>query len=60
MSAQANATRFGSGQSVRRVEDDSLLTGRDQFADNFSLPGQAYLVFLRSPHPHARPDHGPR
>ncbi len=35
------ATRFGSGKSVRRVEDDSLLTGRDQFADNFSLPGQA-------------------
>jgi carbon-monoxide dehydrogenase large subunit len=54
MNAQSNATRYGSGQSVRRVEDDSLLTGRDQFADNFSMPGQACLVFLRSPHPHAR------
>jgi carbon-monoxide dehydrogenase large subunit len=48
------SARFGSGKSVRRVEDDSLLTGRDQFADNFSLPGQAALLFLRSPHPHAR------
>jgi carbon-monoxide dehydrogenase large subunit len=39
---------------VRRVEDDSLLTGRGQFADNFVLPGQAHLVFLRSPHAHAQ------
>jgi carbon-monoxide dehydrogenase large subunit len=36
------------------VEDDDLLTGRDRFADNFSLPGQAYLAFVRSPHAHAR------
>jgi carbon-monoxide dehydrogenase large subunit len=48
------SARFGSGKSVRRIEDDALLTGRDQFADNFSLPGQATLLFLRSPHPHAR------
>ena len=54
MTAQSAHSRYGSGKSVRRVEDDSLLTGRDQFADNFSLPGQAYLAFVRSPHPHAR------
>jgi aerobic carbon-monoxide dehydrogenase large subunit len=54
MTSPSTATRFGSGKSVRRVEDDSLLTGRDQFADNFSLPGQGYLVLLRSPHAHAR------
>lgn len=54
MTTNSPATRFGSGKAVRRVEDDSLLTGRDQFADNFSLPGQAYLAFLRSPHAHAR------
>ena len=48
--------RYGSGQAVRRVEDDALLTGRGRFADNFSLPGQAALQFLRSPHPHARID----
>jgi carbon-monoxide dehydrogenase large subunit len=54
MNAESPHSRYGSGRSVRRVEDDSLLTGRDQFADNFSLPGQACLAFVRSPHPHAR------
>ena len=54
MTAESAHSRYGSGKSVRRVEDDSLLTGRDQFADNFSLPGQAYLVFVRSPYPHAK------
>jgi len=54
MTTHSHSTRYGSGKSVRRVEDESLLTGRDQFADNFSLPGQGYLVFARSPHPHAR------
>ena len=54
MTDHTQNARFGSGKSVRRVEDDSLLTGRDQFADNFSLAGQAHLVFLRSPHAHAR------
>ncbi len=54
MTAESAYSRFGSGKSVRRVEDDSLLTGRDQFTDNFSLPDQAHLVFVRSPYPHAR------
>jgi carbon-monoxide dehydrogenase large subunit len=54
MSVQAPAARFGSGKSVRRVEDDALLTGRGRFADDVTLPQQAVLVFLRSPHPHAR------
>jgi carbon-monoxide dehydrogenase large subunit len=47
-------TRFGSGHSVRRVEDDALLTGRGRFADDVSLPGQAIMHVLRSPHAHAR------
>lgn len=46
--------RFGSGQSVLRVEDERLLSGRGSFADDAALPGQAYVHFLRSPHPHAR------
>ena len=54
MTTHSHSTRYGSGKSVRRVEDESLLTGRGQFADNFALPGQGYLVFARSPHPHAR------
>jgi hypothetical protein len=48
--AHSQPARFGSGKSVRRVEDDALLTGRDQFADNFSLPRQTHLVLVRSPH----------
>ena len=54
MTAHAHSARFGSGKSVRRVEDVDLMTGRDRFADNFSLPGQGYLAFLRSPHAHAK------
>ena len=54
MSTPAAAARFGSGKSVKRVEDDALLTGRGLFADDVALPRQAVLQFLRSPHPHAR------
>ncbi|HVE49689.1 MAG TPA: xanthine dehydrogenase family protein molybdopterin-binding subunit [Casimicrobiaceae bacterium] len=54
MITTASSTRFGSGQSVKRVEDAALLTGRGQFADDFNLPGQAVLFVLRSPHAHAR------
>jgi aerobic carbon-monoxide dehydrogenase large subunit len=46
--------KFGSGQSVRRIEDPALLTGAGRFVDDFSLPGQLTLKFLRSPHAHAR------
>src|SRR3989442_9267775 len=46
--------RLGSGRSVRRVEDEGLLKGEGTFADDVSLPGQAHVCFLRSPHPHAR------
>ena len=37
-----------------RIEDAALLAGAGQFTDDVSLPGQTYLCFLRSPHPHAR------
>jgi carbon-monoxide dehydrogenase large subunit len=46
--------RFGSGREVRRIEDAGLLAGAGRFTDDFSLPGQTYLAFLRSPHAHAR------
>jgi carbon-monoxide dehydrogenase large subunit len=42
------------GQWVRRKEDHRLLTGKGRFSDDFTLPGQAYAVIVRSPHPHAR------
>jgi carbon-monoxide dehydrogenase large subunit len=54
MSGESQYARFGSGNSVRRVEDQSLLTGAGIFADDVSMPGQAYVCFLRSPYPHAR------
>ena len=53
MTAESSLARFGSGKSVKRVEDDALLTGRGVFADDVAAPDQAHLHFLRSPHPHA-------
>ena len=46
--------KFGSGKDVRRLEDELLLKGQGQFTDDVTLPGQAHLMFLRSPYPHAR------
>ncbi len=42
------------GRSVLRKEDFRLLTGKGRFADDFNMPGQAWMVMVRSPHPHAR------
>ncbi len=42
------------GKSIERREDARFLTGRGQYTDDISLPGQTYGVFLRSPHAHAR------
>ena len=50
-------TRFGSGQSVRRIEDDQLLKGLGRFTDDLtddsSYPDCVQLCFVRSPYPHA-------
>src|SRR5580704_15555723 len=51
MDGQASGT--GIGQPVRRREDLRLVTGRGRYSDDLSLPGQAYAVFVRSPHAHA-------
>jgi CO/xanthine dehydrogenase Mo-binding subunit len=51
-SREALAPR-GIGKSVPRREDSRLLTGRGRYANDFSLPGQAYAYLVRSPHaPH--------
>jgi len=47
-------TRFGAGRATLRTEDQRLLTGKGQFADDFNLPDQAWLAVLRSPHAHAK------
>ena len=49
-----SSTKTGIGQPVRRREDFRLLTGRGCYSDDYSLPGQAFAVMVRSPHAHAR------
>ncbi len=44
---------LGIGKSAPRREDARLLTGRGRYADDFSLPGQAFACLVRSPHAHA-------
>src|SRR5215470_7991864 len=44
----------GIGKPVRRREDARFLTGAGNYADDVSLPGQAYAFVVRSPHAHAR------
>ena len=51
-SREALASR-GIGKSVPRREDSRLLTGRGRYANDFSLPGQAYAHLVRSPHARA-------
>src|SRR6202166_4845479 len=42
------------GQSIERVEDAALLTGRGRFIDDLGVrPGTLYAAILRSPHAHA-------
>jgi 2-furoyl-CoA dehydrogenase large subunit len=42
------------GQSIPRVEDSALLTGRGRFIDDLGVhPGTLHAAILRSPHAHA-------
>jgi carbon-monoxide dehydrogenase large subunit len=45
--------RFGSGQSVRRVEDPALVQGQGRFTDDVNPAGQVFLRFVRSTVAHA-------
>lgn len=47
------ATRY-IGQSVLRIEDLRVLTGRGRYIDDLRLPGMLHAVFVRSPMAHAR------
>jgi 2-furoyl-CoA dehydrogenase large subunit len=52
--ANSDAARPWVGQSVPRVEDAALLTGRGRFIDDLGVrPGTLYAAILRSPHAHA-------
>jgi aerobic carbon-monoxide dehydrogenase large subunit len=42
------------GAEVKRKEDPRLITGTSTYVSDIRLPGQHYVAFVRSPHPHAR------
>src|ERR1700689_2774782 len=44
--------RFAIGQPVPRAEDPVLLRGEGHYSDDFSRPGQAYAVMVRSQYAH--------
>src|SRR5262249_2788218 len=44
----------GIGAAVRRKEDIRFITGKGQYTDDISRPGEARAVFVRSPHAHAK------
>ena len=43
----------GIGAAVKRREDFRFLTGRGNYTDDINRPGQAFAVFVRSPHARA-------
>jgi carbon-monoxide dehydrogenase large subunit len=47
-------TATGIGAAVRRKEDFRFITGKGQYTDDISRPGETRAVFVRSPHAHAR------
>ena len=49
-----NAPENFIGKRVERREDARFLTGRGQYTDDITLPGQSHGAFLRSPYAHAR------
>ncbi len=46
-------SKYGIGQPVTRFEDPRLLRGQGHYINDVNLPGQAYMVLVRSPHAHA-------
>jgi len=51
---EQNESLFGA--SVKRREDQRLISGTGTFLDDISPPNLAYVAILRSPHAHARID----
>ena len=48
------ATGTGIGAPVRRKEDQRFITGKGQYTDDISRPGETRALFVRSPHAHAK------
>src|SRR5712691_5285127 len=51
---QTATSRYGVGAQLLRREDARHLRGRGEFVADIRLPGTQQVVFLRSPHAHAR------
>ncbi len=47
-------SKYGIGQPVLRFEDPRLLRGQGRYVNDVNVHGQAYAVFVRSPHAHAK------
>src|SRR5471032_74941 len=47
------SSKYGIGQPVLRFEDPRLLRGQGKFINDVNMHGQAYAIFVRSPHAHA-------
>jgi len=54
MNMNMKPTKFGLGQSVRRVEDIRFVSGRGAYASDAVDKAELKAVFLRSPYGHAR------
>jgi len=44
--------KFGTGQAIRRKEDQRFITGTGRYTDDISFAGQAFLWLFRSPYAH--------
>jgi carbon-monoxide dehydrogenase large subunit len=44
--------KYAIGQPVLRTEDPTLVRGEGRYTDDVSLPGQAYVMMVRSSHAH--------
>ena len=44
--------KFGTGQAIRRKEDQRFITGTGRYTDDICFAGQTFLWFLRSPYAH--------
>ena len=54
-SVSSRGSKYGRiGDSIPRVEDLRLLTGQGRYTDDMVPSGCSYLVFVRSPHAHAK------
>jgi carbon-monoxide dehydrogenase large subunit len=47
-------TIAGIGTAIKRVEDAALIRGAGRYVDDVKLPGEKAIIFVRSPHAHAR------